>query len=78
MDFLRFDLPNLPKSEAFCKGEQIVKCITVVNDAAERKVKLITDFNRCLTHNEDDKQYLLHIVEGYRKDFPAYTKSSLI
>lgn len=78
MDFLRFHPSNWPKSEAFCKGEQIVKCITVVNDAAERKVKLITDFNRCLTHNEDDKQYLLHIVESYRNDFPAYTKSSMM
>lgn len=77
-DFLLLDPSNWPKSEAFCKGEQIAKCITVVNDAAERKIKLITDFNRSLTHNEADKQYLLHIVENYRKDFPTYTKSSLL
>lgn len=78
MDFLNFDPSNWSERAEYIKGVQILKNVTVVNDPAERKVKLITDFNRSLTHNEEDKQYLLHIVENYRQKFPSYTKSSLL
>lgn len=52
--------------------------LSVVNDAAERAVKLISDFNRALTFDEADKQYLLQVVEHYRHTFPTHTKSSLL
>lgn len=77
-NFLNFDPSNWHERAEYIKGVQILKNINVVNDAAERKVKLITDFNRSLTHSEEDKQYLLHVVENYRKEFPSYTKSSLL
>lgn len=64
--------------EDFLSGLQVSKNICVVNDPAERAVKLITDFNRSLTHDEEDKQYLIQVVEKYRKMYPSHTKSSLL
>ncbi|XP_049308429.1 uncharacterized protein LOC125777466 [Bactrocera dorsalis] len=76
--FFNLDPSNWCENAEYLKGVQILKNVTAVNDSAERKVKLITDFNRPLTHSEEDKQYLLHIVENYRQKFPSYTKTSLL
>ncbi|KAK4026902.1 hypothetical protein OUZ56_015926 [Daphnia magna] len=38
----------------------------VVNDSAEREVKLITDF-RNVVHNEEQQQFLLQVVENHRQ-----------
>lgn len=52
--------------------------VSVVNDAVERGVKLITDFNRSLAHNEGEKQFSLQIVNDYTAHFPSYKKSVLL
>lgn len=36
--------------------------LSVVNDSAERRVKLIKDYNILLTTNELEKQYIMQIV----------------
>lgn len=67
--------PTLPE---YIQGKEIVKNIRVVNDAAERAVKLMTEFNEILTKDEDQKQYLLAVVTEYRKQFPDSNKQTLI
>lgn len=78
MNFLQYDPSTWSVRDDYLHAVTNIRSMTVVNDPAERKVKLITDFNRSLTHSEEDKQYLLHIVENYRKNYPSYTKNSLM
>lgn len=51
----------------YLHGKSCVKNLRVVNDTAERGVKLFEDYNTILTKNEEEKQFLLHIVEQNRK-----------
>ena len=62
----------------FKDAEQIVWSLKVVNDTAERGVKLITDYNNILTKNEDQKQFLLQVVREHRKLFPDSKRSTTI
>lgn len=78
MDFLHLDPSTWQEREDYCVGKRICQNLTVVNDPAERAVKLITDFNRALTYDEENKQYLLQVVEHYRQKYPSHTKSSLM
>ncbi|KAK0040312.1 hypothetical protein Bpfe_030260 [Biomphalaria pfeifferi] len=61
------------------KGKQRINDLRLVNDTAERKVKLFEDYNRLLTKNEKEKQFILQVVEANRKVIPAQTtKKSVI
>lgn len=64
--------------DSYIKGSEILKNIRVVNDTAERGVKLIEDFNNILTKDEDQTQYLLQIVKNYKLKYPESNKSSLM
>lgn len=57
-------------------GQQKVRSLKVVNDAAERGVALIQAFNGVLTNQEEQKQFLLQVVEKHRRDFPNTNKSN--
>ncbi|XP_044586532.1 uncharacterized protein LOC123266358 [Cotesia glomerata] len=59
-----------------CKS--VFSDLKVVNDLAERGVALIQDYNNCLTRNEEQKQYLLQVVEEHRKKFPYVTKNKIV
>ena len=61
----------------YIAGQQKVKSLKVVNDAAERGVALIQEFNTVLTVQEDQKQFLLQVVEKHRRDYPNAKKSTL-
>jgi len=51
----------------------------VVNDTAERAVKLFEEFNTLLTNDEEEKQFLLQVVEANRKVVTTEaTKTSVI
>lgn len=52
--------------------------LNVLNDTAERAIKLITSYNKSLKYNEIDNQYLLQVVEHYRHLYPSQNKSSVI
>lgn len=78
IDFLESDPSEWNDKDDFLSGLQICKNLSVVSDPAERAVKMITDFNRVLTHDEEDKQYLIQVNEHYRKMYPSHTKLSLM
>ena len=49
------------------RGKDIVSKLKVVNDTAERGVKLIEDFKTIGSKNEEQKQYMLQVVTEYRR-----------
>lgn len=57
---------------------EIVKKLLVVNDTAERGVKMVQDYNESLCRNEDEFQDLLLVVSNYLKQFPTSEKNKLI
>ena len=77
-EFLHCDPSEWGLQEEYRKNQYVVKSVKVINDLAERGVALIQDFNSSLTRNEEQKQYLLHVIEEHRKQFSVPTKASAI
>lgn len=84
--FERFDISNSflledpstwDKNENYIYGKNKLSNLQVINDNAERGVKLMEDYNQVLTRNEDDMQYILQVVSDYRKKYPESSKSCL-
>ena len=65
--FLELPTDTWNDNDDYLQGKNCVKKLRVVNDTAERGVKLFEDYNTILTKNEDEKQFLLHVVEENRK-----------
>lgn len=76
-EFFNIDPDTWETREDYQKGLKIVKSLMVVNDVAERNIKLIVEYNTILTKDEDQKQYLLQVVNEYRKKYPDSKKSTL-
>jgi hypothetical protein len=51
--------------------------LQVVNEYAERAIKLVEDFSH-ITQDEEQFQFLLQSVEKHRKQFPSFTQKSLL
>ena len=49
----------------------------VINDDAERGVALIEEYNALITKNEEQKQFLLQVVQDHRRRFPDCSKAQL-
>lgn len=62
-------------SEEYLDAKEKVLAIKVINDCAERGVQLITQFNQLISTDEDQKQYLIQVVEKNRKEYPTAKKS---
>lgn len=75
--FFEKDPSTWDDDEAFQIGRNIVKGLKVVNDTAERGVKLIEEYNKILSKNEEEKQFILQNVMEYRKQYPDVTKENL-
>ena len=60
----------------YIEGQRKVRSLKVVNDVAERGVAMIQAFNGVLTNQEEQKQFLLQVVEKHRHDFPDPNKST--
>ena len=75
---------GLPPSEWQSTAEYRLGCersssLRVVNDTAERGVKLFEEYNHAITKDEEEKQFLLQVVEANRKDVPTeVTKKAAI
>ena len=64
------------KFEDFRAFKDYVHNVKVVNDLAERGIKLVSDFIS-MTKDEEQVQALLQCVEHHRDLFPDYTKKTL-
>lgn len=61
----------------FNEMKTFVKNLKIVNDAAERGIKLIQDFSQSITEDENERQALLQSVEQSRKKTPTFQKRVL-
>lgn len=59
------------------EAKEIVDQIKVVNDAAERAVALMTEYNNRLTKGENEKQLTIQVVEDNRKRIKSFQKKIL-
>lgn len=61
MDFLHQNPENWSNIDSYIKAKNVIRHLSVINDAAERGVKLMEDFNTKFTKNENQKQYVLKV-----------------
>lgn len=66
-----------PKNQAYIDGKDIVDNLGVINDAAERKVKLMTKFNDFATKSEETKQHIFKNAEYVQQKYPNCNKTTL-
>lgn len=64
-------------SKDYKTAKSIVDDIKVVNDAAERALALITNYNETLTRKEDQKQLVIQVVGDNRKRIKNFKKQTL-
>ena len=52
--------------------------MTVVNDFDERAIAQMQKYNASLTKNEEEKQFLLQLLQRHRKTDPTGSKATLM
>ena len=77
-DFLNVDPSEWETRADYQGAAEFVRTIKVVNDAAERGVSLMQSYNSILTKNEEQKQYILQVVEQHRQKFRNATKAAVV
>ena len=65
-----------PHDSRFVEAEKFVRTVKVVNDSAERGVKLISDFATIITNDPEQRAWLLQGVENHRKQYPCFAKKN--
>lgn len=75
--FLVIDPSKWHDHKDFKNAVEIVRKLKVVNDIAERGVKLMQDYNKKLTTKELEYQKLLQVVKEYTKKYAFSSKKSL-
>ena len=76
-DWLSKPAVDWSSDSAFLVAERFVRTVKVVNDAAERGVKLISDFATIVTTDPEQRAWLLQGVEHHRKLFSTFDKKTL-
>ena len=76
-DWLAKPVSQWSGDPAFVVAEQFVRTVKVVNDSAERGVKLISDFATIITTDPDQRAWLLQGVEQHRKLYSSFDKKTL-
>lgn len=77
-DWLKEDPTKWPQLENYLKAQSLVSGLEVTNDRAERGVALIEAYNRKMTTNEDQLQFLLQVVSEHKRMFPDPRKATLL
>ena len=75
--FLEDDPSEWINHADYTRSQAICKSMKVVNDLAERGVALILHFNASITRDEEQKQYLLQVVENHRNSFSLPKQSAV-
>lgn len=65
------------KLNGYKAAKRIVDSFSVVNDCAERTLKLMTDINESLTKSEPEMQRAIYVTEDNRKRVPTTKKTNL-
>lgn len=75
-DWMHTEVENWEKMSGYRKIDEIVRSFEVVNDCAERAVKLITDFKDVVV-DVDDQDYLFQVIKNHRNHFRSFNKNNL-
>lgn len=73
-DIIKHDPSEWEELAAYQKMKRVVENLGVINDVAERKIKLATDYNCFGTKNENVKQQIFQNVEKNRQNIRKATK----
>ena len=76
-DWLQKHVTEWDMSTSYQEMKSFVNSVKVVNDAAERGVKLNTDYAAILTDYPQQLERILQAVEDHRKRFPEFSKAAL-
>ena len=76
-DWLRQKPEDWENCPEYLEMREFVRTVKVSNDAAERGVKIISDYAKILTQDNDMRRKLLQGVEMSRKIHPNFTKKTL-
>lgn len=78
--FLTTDPATWEEDEQYIAAKAMIKKLVVVNDLAERLIALMTRFNTVLTHQEQQKQYILQTMEHHynQLSIQSYSKTKFI
>jgi len=60
-NFLREDPKTWQTIDEYKHAKEILSSLKIVNDAAERGVKLMEEYNNKFTKNEDQKQFIMQV-----------------
>ena len=77
MEWLRLPVETRPQNEYYKTAYNFVTTLKVVNDIAERGVKMMADFANTITTNAELRQHLLQAVEYNRQQFDNFKKRTL-
>ena len=76
--FLDIPVDECPENQSYRIACEFVNNLVCVNDSAERGVALIQNFNSTITKDEEQKQFLLQVVEKHRYEFSKCNRNSLV
>ena len=76
-DFLEVDPAEWLERQDYQLARRRAESLKVVNDFAERGVALIQSYSAILTKDEEQRQFLLQVIEEHRRRFPDVRKSTL-
>ena len=76
--FLNDPVEEWNESQSYKIACEFIKNLVCVNDCAERGVALIQKFNATITNDEEQKQYLLQVVEKHRHEFADCNRQDLM
>ena len=71
---LEADPNSWKERDDYRRSQNIISNLEVINDEAERGVSLIQGYNRQITHDECQLQFLLNVVKEHRKKYPNALK----
>ena len=72
--FLDRDPQQWESEQSYSEAKIIIPALKVPNDLAEKRVALVQSFNEALVRNEEEKQFVLQMVEYHRNKFPKALK----
>ena len=75
--FLKYACKKLCQFDGWTKLTQFASGLKVVNDIAERGVRLMEEYKDVLTDDEEQRKMILLCVEETRKLYPDFKKSTL-
>lgn len=75
---LETDITQWNCKKEYEDAKRRIQSLEVVNDNTERGIALIKTYNSKLSTDENQKQYILQLVEEHRKMYKSPNKSDVI